>query len=113
MEETCLLAGKAGPCLRYEPQGAPSRCITVSKTPFLIGRMRDQVDGWLAHPTVGKLHAEIRLEKGMHTLVDLNSRNGTRVNGRPLTPYEPCVLRTNDHILISGETLVFLEQAQS
>ncbi len=113
MEETCLLAGKAGPCLRYEPQDAPPQCITVSKTPFLIGRMRDQVDGWLAHPTVGKLHAEIRLEKGMHTLVDLNSRNGTRVNGRPLTPYEPCALHPNDQILISGETLVFLEQAQS
>ena len=107
--ETGLLRPVAGPCLYYQQADGQRLCMPLTKTPFLIGRLRDQVDGWLEHPTVGKMHAEIRLEEGHPSLVDLNSRNGTSINGTALVPYVPVRLHSNDRICISSQEIVFME----
>jgi hypothetical protein len=52
--------------------------------PLRIGR--DPVNGLrLSHETVSRLHAELGLQGGLWILRDLNSTNGTTVNGRRVT----------------------------
>lgn len=52
--------------------------------PLRIGR--DPVNGLrLGHETVSRLHAELGLRDGLWILRDLNSTNGTTVNGRRVT----------------------------
>ncbi|MCQ0025113.1 FHA domain-containing protein [Streptomyces somaliensis DSM 40738] len=52
--------------------------------PLRIGR--DPVNGLrLSHGTVSRLHAELGLRDGLWVLRDLNSANGTTVNGRRVT----------------------------
>ncbi|WP_149180745.1 DUF1707 and FHA domain-containing protein [Streptomyces sp. TRM49041] len=52
--------------------------------PLRIGR--DPVNGLrLSHETVSRLHAELSLQGGLWMLRDLNSTNGTTVNGRRVT----------------------------
>jgi len=47
---------------------------------------------------VSRLHATIERNEDVLTLVDLNSSNGTHLNGQRLTPNQPRVLREGDEI---------------
>ncbi|WP_374985181.1 FHA domain-containing protein [Streptomyces fradiae] len=52
--------------------------------PLRIGR--DPANGLrLSHETVSRLHAELGMQGGLWVLRDLNSTNGTTVNGRRVT----------------------------
>ncbi len=66
---------------------------------ILIGRAANN-DVSLAHSSVSKLHARIRIElhKGIATLrlSDADSSNGTIVNGSPLAKNEEAILETSD-----------------
>ncbi len=50
---------------------------------MVAGRGND-VDVQLEHESVSRRHAQFRLEKGQPTVEDLQSRNGTYVNGQPI-----------------------------
>lgn len=41
------------------------------------------------HPTVSRNHARIDNDGGQYFLIDFDSRNGTRINGRSIKPNEP------------------------
>ncbi|HLA44818.1 MAG TPA: FHA domain-containing protein [Aggregatilineales bacterium] len=47
---------------------------------------------------VSRIHAAIRRSDDTLTLVDLNSANGTYLNGQQLSPQQPHVLRDGDEI---------------
>jgi predicted component of type VI protein secretion system len=47
---------------------------------------------------ISRQHATIRRTDGMLTLTDLNSVNGTLLNGQRLAPNQPRVLRDGDEI---------------
>jgi|SRR5215831_1071361 len=47
---------------------------------------------------VSRVHAAIRRGEDTLTLVDLNSANGTHLNGQRLTPNQPRVLRDGDEV---------------
>jgi pSer/pThr/pTyr-binding forkhead associated (FHA) protein len=93
-----------------EPQVLP-----VTKTganPFrdriLIGRSAN-CDIVVAHPSVSKLHAELRPKTPNRALlVDKDSSNGTEVNAKRLTPRKPMPLRSGDRVRVGGTTLLFL-----
>lgn len=107
MNHTQLLPEENGRHLQVRCQNGRTARIDLYKTPFLLGRFRDQVDGYLEHPSVGKIHAEIReTEKGL-CLVDLNSRNGTHLNGTRIDPYLEMPLSIGDVIKLANEELVF------
>lgn len=53
---------------------------------------------------VSRLHAEIRLEGGSAQIVDLQSTNGTTVNGRPV---DSAPLHDGDRIRVGTTSLVF------
>jgi DNA-binding NtrC family response regulator len=49
----------------------------------LIGRV-PEAEVKLEHPSVSRKHARITVEQGVAKIVDLDSHNGTRVNGEPI-----------------------------
>lgn len=70
----------------------------------VIGRAED-CDIRLDDPIASRRHAEVRREPWGYVLADLGSRNGTHVNGEPIT--SPQELHSGDTILIATTPLRF------
>lgn len=70
---------------------------------ILIGRGSDQVP--LTDQTVSRRHAELKLADGGRIISDLNSANGTYVNGVRLT--KPTRLKYGDQIRVGSTLLVY------
>jgi hypothetical protein len=77
--------------------------VALGPDPVLIGR-DPQNDVVLDDRRVSRKHAEIRLRLGRYTLYDLQSTNGTYVNGRRVAER---VLDDGDRISVGGLELVF------
>ena len=60
-----------------------ARDFVIRAPTVVVGRGRD-VDLALDHQSVSRRHAQFRIEDGAPTVEDLQSRNGTVVNGRPI-----------------------------
>ena len=80
----------------YLPEGAAAECVLRSPQPGLVGRS-PPADLLLAHPSVSRRHAEIVPGPRGWTLRDLDSRNGSFVDGAP----------TNSGLLTSSTWLRF------
>lgn len=66
--------------------GQPTETVEVGSSLFTIGR-QDDCDLVLDDPKVSRQHASIRPGPGpIRLLHDLDSANGTLVNGRPIRP---------------------------
>ena len=62
---------------------ADGKEIPIGYFPFLIGKNRGLVDLCLNEPGVSRLHAKIERDDTGFFITDLNSTNGTKVNGVP------------------------------
>lgn len=94
-----------------EGTGAGGALPAMYRSPYVVGRLRAQVDGCLTHPAVGKVHAEVRKTATGFAVCDLNSRNGTRVNGLRLEPYRPHAIGEGDRISFADESFLIRLQA--
>lgn len=65
----------------FPEQGGPAKRVEITKSPFLIGRSR-AADLTIYSHKVSKDHAVIAQESGRYVVRDLQSTNGTFVNGR-------------------------------
>jgi Protein of unknown function (DUF3662)/FHA domain len=75
----------------------------LDKRRAVIGRSKD-CDIQVSDPNASRRHAEVRQEGAAHWVVDLDSTNGTEVNGRRL---KRAKLRPGDTITIGATDLVF------
>ncbi len=66
--------------------------------PFIIGKMTEAVDGVIEDDSVSRIHAKIEKADGKYYLVDLNSTNGTFLNGEIIGANEKTKLQTGDRI---------------
>jgi len=83
------------------------RSSTTSLIDFNIGRGFSN-DIRIVDFAISRLHARISLgESGTYAISDLNSRNGTRVNGTPITP-TPHQLHDRDTISLGRYEFEFL-----
>lgn len=74
--------------------------IAVDRETLLIGKNKDKVDIYLEDLSVSRLHGRILMGKdGKNRLEDLNSTNGTFLNGVRLQPYESRNLEPGDEIM--------------
>ena len=78
--------------------------LVVGPVGVTLGRSR-QSDIMVDDPNVSRAHAEIRPRGGSWVLTDLNSTNGTRLNGRRLQGSE--VLKPGDEIELGTSLLTF------
>jgi len=76
---------------------------------MLIGRDRSCVQIHLAHPQISRTHAHITVENDRAILVDLNSANGTYVNG--VRVRKPATVQPGDQIDIGPYALQFTGRA--
>lgn len=90
--------------------------MAVSKAPghpypdrISVGRARN-CDLVLRDPSVSKLHAHFKLrEHNKHDLVDLDSQNGTCINGVQLTPNKPEPVWPGDTVQFGNVTAWLLD----
>lgn len=78
------------------------------ETPVSIGREEDNLIQ-LNDERVSRIHAKLQEDRGDVILTDLNSTNGSRVNGHPV---QLRVLQPGDHLQIGRCTLLFGSDAQ-
>ena len=75
-----------------------------------VGRARN-CDIVMRDPSVSKLHAHFRIGGGKLELVDIDSQNGTRVNGRPLAPHQPAQVANGDTVLFGSVACKIVDAA--
>ncbi len=75
----------------------------VDKRRFVLGRSKD-CDIQLADPNVSRRHAELRQEGSAYWLIDLDSTNGSQVNGNRTARAK---LESGDTITVGSTDLVF------
>ena len=66
-----------------------------------LGRARN-CDIVMRDPSISKLHAHFRIGAPVLELVDIDSQNGTRVNGRALAPHQPAAVSSGDTLLFGS-----------
>ena len=78
----------------------------IDKESFLIGG-NQKADGVLSASGISRNHARITKEKDSYCLMDLNSRNGTYLNGQLLDYKEKCEIHPGDRIRFATQEYVF------
>lgn len=82
--------------------------IVIDKPSFMIGRLKSQSDYISRNNAVGKLHAEIIHRNDTYYIKDLNSRNGTYINGERIVSNVECTIQNNDRISFANSEYKFL-----
>lgn len=72
--------------------------IVLLNDSYIIGKLKSKTDICIDHPSVSRLHARITREGKEFCLTDLNSTNGTYVNGRRLSVNEKVKIQLTDEI---------------
>ena len=84
--------------------------VTLSGDEFSIGRAPENDLAIEDDNTVSKFHAVLRRQKHRWTILDLDSRNGTKLNGERVV--QEMMLRDHINIEIGHARLVYLNQAE-
>ncbi len=81
--------------------------IAIGYFPFLIGKQENLTDYTLSRDTVSRVHVRIDQTDAGYLLTDLNSTNGTSVNGRKLENNETITLNIGDQVEIADISFSF------
>jgi len=77
--------------------------LDIYKTNYLIGRDANAASGVIvSNPKISRLHCRIDCTENGYFITDLNSRNGTMLNGEIITPGLPYSITDGDMISIAG-----------
>ncbi len=95
------VAGLAAP-----PKGPPLVLLALdwsgARDELLVGR-HDRCDVVVTHPSVSRRHARLTFRDGCWVLRDLDSTNGTRVNGKRVVR---CRLEPGDRLMLGSADLL-------
>lgn len=83
--------------------------ILIAAGTTTIGRRPGNTHVIAGDPYVSGRHAEVTADADGVRITDVNSTNGTLVNGVKLTPHEPVVLLPGDEVAIGQTRFVFEE----
>ncbi len=72
--------------------------IDLRDLPCTVGKLPEFSDCVLDDPSVSRLHARLMKDRDGIRITDLNSLNGTFLNGRRLDPNESQIIRPGDEI---------------
>lgn len=88
------------PCLTEEKG---ERQFPLENLPLTVGKMKGRVSIVLTDRSVSRIHARLEAAENEICVVDLNSRNGTIINGRKLCPNESAALAEGDMVQFGRE----------
>lgn len=92
--------------LLYQGEGKEENFV-LDEENFLVGKDTKLANGVLHADTVSRIHARIYRKEGHYYIEDLNSTNGTYLNGKELFYRQPVKLETMDRIVFGTEEYVF------
>ena len=109
--ETVVLSANVvtGPATLVSREPGELATIYLQNELTVIGKMENAADAVIDLPTVSRIHAKIRKREGEYYLTDLNSRNGTSVNGKILKGDEEYCLQDQDQVDFAQARYVFLK----
>ena len=109
--ETVILsvAPVKGPATLVSREPGELATIYLKEEITVIGKMEKAADAVIHLPTVSRMHAKIRKRENEYYLMDLNSRNGTSVNGRMLESGEDYLLKDQDEVDFAQARYVFVK----
>jgi hypothetical protein len=109
--ETVVLCEKpvAGPASLVSREPGELATIYLNEDLTVIGKLETAADAVIDMPTVSRLHAKIRRKDGEYFLTDLNSKNGTSVNGKMLKGDETYQLQDEDEVDFAQARYIFLK----
>ena len=109
-ETVVLSAGiSSGPSSLVSREPGELATIYLNEDLTVIGKLANAADAVIDLPTVSRVHAKIRKRDGEYYLTDLNSRNGTSVNGQMLTPDTDYHLQDQDEVDFAQARYIFLK----
>ena len=79
------------------------RCIPLTNSTVSLGRNLDN-DIVIDHPRISRHHAQLRFRDDRWWLIDLESANGTAINGQPV---HEAILHPGDIISLAGSEIGF------
>lgn len=105
--ETVLLGQAAHSSYALFPKTALYDMIELVEFPFFIGKLKPRVDYAIDKEVISRFHAKFSAEDGSYWLTDLNSTNGTYLNGYRLNPNEKVLLQEEDEIAFADIVYYF------
>lgn len=109
-ETMVLSAGQQqGPASFVSREPGELATIYLDRDLTVVGKLINAADAVIPIPTVSRVHARIRKKEDGYYLTDLNSRNGTAVNGRMLKGNEEYLLQDEDEVDFAQARYVFLK----
>ena len=109
-ETVVLSAGNhAGPASLISREAGELATIYLEKELTVIGKLETASDAVISLPTISRVHARVRKTGEEYYLADLNSRNGTTVNGTLLKPDEEYLLQDEDQVDFAQARYIFLK----
>ena len=85
--------------LRPVIPGYEEFCIEGNE--FLIGKKKNSVDGFIGRDTISRIHSRLFVRQKRLYIADMNSTNGTYVNGTAIEPGEEIEIFEGDRILFA------------
>lgn len=71
--------------------------------PLHIGSSATESDCVVENKMISRKHAVITMECGGYYIEDMDSTNGTFVNGSRISPYEPVLIKEGDQVFLANE----------
>lgn len=105
--ETCLMRMENNGGVLINLQKGEPQNISISDVQRIIGKDRNKAQVIIDCEGISRMHALIYRLEEKYFIEDLNSTNGTIVNGKWLEPREPYMLREGDKIRFAGVEYVF------
>ncbi len=84
--------------------------VRVEGVNFRIGKTSGYSDLFINNRAVSRKHAEIINDGGAYYLVDLNSTNGTALNGKKIPPEVRVEITVGDRLVFANEEYIFDRQ---
>ncbi len=106
-EGTCMITMEETGGVLYNLQNCEPQYIYASSIRKIIGKDPERVQIQLTQEGVSRIHAMIYREDADCLIEDLNSTNGTWINGKCLKPREPYVLKEGDRVRFAGMEYIF------
>lgn len=109
--ETVVLSTgqQQGPASFVSREPGELATIYLDRDLMVVGKLVNAADAVIPVPTVSRVHARIRKKDDGYYLTDLNSRNGTAVNGIMLKGNEEYLLQDEDEVDFAQARYVFLK----
>lgn len=106
-DRTVILAHNDQAVPGFRRLGGNEETVMIKQWPYRIGRMEGQVDYCIQNPAIGRVHAELSKGPQGYCITDMNTRNGTFINGKRIEPNKEQPIKSGDRFMLANEEFHF------